>query len=398
MEETQFNLWKLLEIIALRIRFIAVFVIIITVLSIIISLFLPRWYEASALLLPPKEDGFDLGWSGSEDVFSLTSGIRLPVMVTPSDLYARILESRQLAERVAEDNNLCMYYNIDSLNEVLKVMTQRSSFNVTPEGMLEISYIDKNAQTASKITNSYADELDIMTRELASSRARVTREFIANRLNEVSQDLDSARAALQEFQDQNKAIDLDKQTQLAIESAVGLKVDLANSEIELNVKEQTLSPTHPDVIGLKRRINEIKKQINALEFGGSDSTYLNLPISEVPKLKIRHTKISNRLKVSEALYQILSEQYEQAKIAEKMVAPTISILDRAYPPDLAIKPQKRIIVLFTFVLSLIAALFLVLFLHYLENLKSKSPEDFARLKLFYRTLLGWLPGIKKATK
>lgn len=398
MEETRFNLWKLLEVIALRIRFIAIFVTIITILSIIISLLLPRWYEASALLLPPKEDGFDLGWSGGEDIFSLTSGIRLPVMATPSDLYARILESRQLAERVAENNNLCLYYDIDSLNEVMKVMTHRASFSVTPEGMLEISYIDRDARMASKITNSYADELDKMTRELASSRATVTREFIASRLDEVSQDLDSARAALQEFQDQNKAIDLDKQTQLAIESAVGLKVDLANSEIELNVKEQTLSPTHPDVIGLRRRINEIKKQINSLEFGGGDSTYLNLPISKVPGLKIQYTKISNRLKVSETLYQILSEQYEQAKIAEKMMAPTISILDRAYPSDLAVKPQKRKIVIFTFILSLIIALFLVLFLHYLDNLKSKSPEDFARLNLFYRTLFGWLPGIKKVTK
>jgi tyrosine-protein kinase Etk/Wzc len=396
MEETRFNLWRLLEIIALRIKFIILFVFFVTLISIVISLFLPRWYQATALLLPPRESGFNPGWSGNDDSYSVTSGLRLPIMATPSDIYARILESRQLAERVIAVNDLHKYYGIDSIGEAVKIAARRSSFNVTPEGLLEISYIDKDAAMASKIANAYADELAKMTRELSSSRARVTREFIAGRLVAVAHDLDSARNAMREFQDQYKAIDLDKQTELAIESAVGLKVNLANSEIELNVKEQTLSDTHPDVIGLRRRINEIKKQIRALEFGGSDSTYLNLPISEIPALKVRYAEIIGRLKVSETLYKILSEQYEQAKIAEKAVTPTVSILDRAYPPDLAIKPQKRKIVIFTFVISLIFALFLILILNYLKNLKNNSPEDYARFRLFYKALFGWLPGVKRA--
>ncbi len=398
MEETRFNLWRLLEIIALRIKFIVLFVLVVTLISVIISLLLPRWYKATALLLPPRESGFNPGWSSNDVSYSLTSGIRLPIMATPSDIYARILESRQLAERVVAANDLSKYYGVNSLDEAIKIIDKRSDFRVTPEGLLEIGYIDKDAGMASKIANSYADELDMMTRELASSRARITREFIAGRLDEVARDLDSARIAMKKFQDQHKAIDLDKQTQLAIESAVGLKVSLANSEIELNVDEQTLSKTHPDVISLRRKIAEIKKQIRALEFGGSDSTYLNLPISEVPALKIQYAEIASRLKISGKLYEILSEQYEQAKIAEKAVTPNVSILDRAYPPDLAIKPQKRKIVIFTFLISLIFAIFLVLVLNYLENLRNNSPEDYARFRLFYGALFGWLPGIKKTIK
>ena len=88
----------------------------------------------------------------------------------------------------------------------------------------------------------------------------------------------------------------------------------------------------------------------------------------------------------------------QAKIAEKAVTPNVSILDRAYPPDLAIKPQKRKIVIFTFLISLIFAIFLVLVLNYLENLRNNSPEDYARFRLFYGALFGWLPGIKKTIK
>jgi tyrosine-protein kinase Etk/Wzc len=397
--DTEFNLWKLLELVARRIKFILVFVLGITAVSVIVSLLLPRWYQATALILPPKEESAKLGWAGTlEEMISLTSGLPLPIMATPTDIYARILGSRTLAERVIDENDLREYYDTYSMEDLVEKIKKRARFRVTPEGLLEISYMDKSAEKAAELANSFVEELDEMNREIVTTRARLTREFIEKRLSEVSDELDSARGELQQFQDQYKAVDLDRQTQLAIESAVGLKVDLATNEIEINVKEKTLSPTHPDVVNLKRRVEEIKKQINSLEFGGSISSYLNLPISEVPSLKIKYAELTSRLKVSETLYKILSEQYEQAKIHEKMNTPTISIIDRAYPPELAVKPQKRIIVIVTFAISLILAVFIALLLDYLENLKKTSPEDYERARFFYMTVLGWIPGIKRASR
>nr|MBN2278438.1 hypothetical protein [candidate division Zixibacteria bacterium] len=400
MEEINVNLWKLLEAIARRMKFIVLFVLVVSVLAAIISLILPRWYKATALILPPKEEGFKLGWSGAslDDMLSLTSGVKLPVMATPTDVYARILESRNLADRVIQSNNLTEYYHPKNSEDLYIRVAKYSDFRVTPEGLLEISYMDKNPEMAARVANSFADELDLMNREIASSRARIAKEFIENRLRVVKSDLDSSRLQLREFQDNYKAIDLDKQTQLAIESAVGLKVDLAQYEIDLKVKEHSLSPNHPEAISLRRRIEEIKNQIANLEFGGTDSSYLNLPISRVPTLKIRYAELTGRVQISERLYEILSEQYEQAKIQEKMDTPTISILDRAYPPQLAVKPKKRIIVIFALILSLLAAVFIALILDYLENLKKKSPEDYERAAFFFRTLLGWIPGIRKSLK
>lgn len=395
MEDTQYNLWKLLEVIARRIKFIITFVLLATVMSIMVALLLPRWYESTALLMPPREEGFRLGLSmGSNDLYSLTSGVRLPLMATPSDIYARILNSRQIAERVVDANLLVSYYRAETLNEALEKLRDHSEFLVTPEGLLEIKCLDKDAAKAAQIANSFALELDRMTQELAISRAGLTKKFIAGRLVEVKSELDSARVEFEHFQVEHKAIDLDRQTQLAIESAVSLKVELANTEIDLNVKEKSLSATHPKVISLSRRVIEIRKQIHALEFGGNDSSYLNLPISHVPALKIKYAEITSRLKISEALFKTLSEQYEQAKIQEKTIAPAISVLDRAVPPEIAVKPQRRQIVIVTFALSLLTAVFLALFLNYVELLKTKSPEDYLRVRFFYETMLGWLPGLK----
>lgn len=396
MEEKEFNLWKLLEILARRIKFIISFVLLVTAAAVVISLLLPKWYQATTLVLPPKEEGLKLGLSSSiEKLASLTSGLSLPIMATSTDVYARIVGSRTLLDRVIEKNDLAAYLGKKSRADLYQRIEEKLDYRVTPEGLMEISFTDRDADKAAQVANSFAEELDGLNRELATSRARMAKEFIEERLNNASADLAEARRDLKDFQDKNMAIDLDRQTQLAIESAVGLKVDLARNEIELSLKEKTLSPSHPDVVILRQRVDEIKKQISNLEFGGSDSTFLNLPISEVPQLKIIYAQLTTRVQIAETLFRLLSEQYEQAKIQEMMNTPTISVIDRAYPPELPIKPQKRIIVSIAFIISLIIAVFLALFLNYLENLRIKSPDDYDRARYFINVVLGWIPGVKK---
>ncbi|SYZ74203.1 putative Lipopolysaccharide biosynthesis protein [Candidatus Zixiibacteriota bacterium] len=396
MDDKEFNLWKILEVIALRIKFIIIFVITVAVISAIISLLLPRWYRASTLLLPPKEESMKLGQStGIEDLVSITSGLVLPIRATPSDVYARILRSRAVAEKVMAANKLKDYYHLQSDLDLFKRLENQSEFRVTDEGLLQITYSDRNPAMAAQIANSYADELDKLNREVSTSRARTARDFISGRLAEVSRDLDSARLALKDFQDKYKAIDLDQQTQLAIQSAVGLKVALAESEIDLKVKEKSLSPNHPDVIALRRKIEEIKGQILALENGTGDGSILSLPVASVPALRIKLAELTGRVKEAEALYQTLSQQLENVKIQEKMDTPTISVLDMAYPPDLPYRPQKTRIVLASTAGAVFLAIFLALFLNYLSNLKKNSPDDYNRAKTFFNVFLGWLPGISR---
>lgn len=400
MDEREFNLWKLLELIARRKRFIISFVGIITILAIITSFLLPKKYEAQALILPPKNDNYKLGWSGSSvaDLISLTSGLQLPIMATATDVYARIFSSRLLAERVIKANNLDRYYNIEVGPSLFERVKRNSDFRVSPEGLLEVRFKADKAELAAAVVNSYVKEMDQLTRDLASDRARVVREFLEGRSDEVAQELEKARLDLKDFQKENKAIDIDRQTQLAIQAAVELKISLAKNEIDLSVKERSLSDSHPEVINLNRKIEEIKRQIWNLEFGGADSSYFNLPMSGVPLLRIQFAELSGKVKIAEALYKILIEQYEQAKIQEKMNTPIISVIDRAIPPELPIWPRKKLIAIGAFILSFCLALIYVLLFQYLDNLKSKSPEDYERAKFTLRALLGWLPGVKKSLK
>ncbi len=390
------NFWLFLEVLAKRKKFILTFVLVLTLLALIISLLLPKWYQASALLLPPKDLTPPLpGLAKLSEVVSLTKGLELPVMVTASDVYARILKSRTITERIIEAFDLQKRYNTKTFKKTYKELLSHTKFTVTEEGLLMISVEDKDPQVAADMANAFIDELDKMNRRIAVERIRQNREFIEERLAQVKEELDSARRDFERFQIENNAIDFEEQIRLAIEQAIQLKVSLAKIDLELKMKENILSKDNPEYLELQRRRKYIQAQLDRLEKENPDSSFFSLPISAIPSLRGQYEVLYSRVKVNESLYKILLEQLEHAKIQESEKTPTLSVLDWAKPPDLKSRPKRSIIVGGTFGFSLLFAILMAACLEYVARLKTASPEDYSRVMLFTQAFFGWLPGVKK---
>lgn len=393
------NFWLLLEMLARRRLFIVVLVIVATLLSVAVALVLPKWYQASALLLPPKDLALPIpGLARMSEVVSITKGADLPVMVTPSDVYVRILKSRTIAERIIEKFDLKTRFGADYFKQAYEVLMSQSEFKVTDEGLLMISFEDKDPAVAADVVNAFVEELDRVNRDIALERVRQNRSFIEERLAQVKQELASARKEFENFQLENRAVDFDEQTRLAVGQAVKLKITLAELDIELKMRERNLAEDNTELVELRRRRHLVSEQLRQLEVSNPDSSFFSLPVASIPALRGQYEVLYSRVRVGESLYRILLEQLEQAKIQENENIPTISILDRAKPPDTKSKPKRLLIVSGTFGLSVLFAVFMAAFLEYLARLKQNSPEDYARVLFFTDAFFGWLPGVKKANR
>ncbi len=384
------HLWRVLEACARRRRFALTFVLSVTAIAAIVSFALPKWYKAEALLLPPKDtrmvftnDAADLA-----ELASLTGGLNLPVMATASDVYVRILESRTLADNVIDSLNLIDRYKVDSRTDARLALKEYVVFKVTPEGLIQIQCVDKDPETAARIANLFVAELDRVNRRLTSARSSESRLFLERRLVDARAELDSARKSLQDFQTKYKALDLDKQTELAIASAATLKAELATASVDLSVKRRSLSDSHPEVMELENRVKELRLKITELEFGDNDSSYFSLPIASTPYLTSRLADLKTRVAVAEKLYENLTVRFDEARLQEKREAPSVGVLDLAETPELRYRPQRALIVGGSFALSVLAAILLVLFFDYLARLEVANPADFARASYFFRTILG----------
>lgn len=383
-----FNLWKVLLVIARRKKFIITFVVICTLGAVATAFILPKWYRAKASVLPSQYEQMS-GISGSFNQFAVTSaGFELPLMATPSDVYATMLRSETIVRAVINDHNLNEYFDIKLFHECFLYMQDQTKIKVTPAGVVEIYFVDKDPEMAARVANSYVTQLDRLNRKVKVGKAKSDREFVYQHLLEAKSNLDSVRTALLEFQMTNKAVDLEKQQELTLTAASELKTRLATRLVDLDIKKVLYSETHSTVRQLEREVREIRNQLKSLEVGQGELSFLNLPLSKIPELSLRFSSLQTDITLYENVFVMLTELYEEARIKEQRDTPTISILEKAWPPEIKHRPQRALIVLASFFCSLVLALFIALFADYLENLRRISPDDFELMGQARREITG----------
>jgi tyrosine-protein kinase Etk/Wzc len=398
-EPSSGNLWILLEAVAKRRGLVYGIVLTATIIAIAVTFILPKWYEANALLLPPKDSSSTIDQlSKLSEMVSVTGGLNLPVMVTASDIYAKILQSRTVTDRIVERFKLADRYDTHTQQDTYLALLSHCDFRVTAEGLVSIRVEDKDPKMAADMANAFSEEINKVNQEIVSSRARHNRIFVEERLSQVKRELDSSRKAIEGFQQENKAVDFDEQTRLAIEQASSLKVDLAKIDLELQISEQTLGKDNPELVEKRQRRSILEKQLSTLETGGATSSYFSMPVSQIPTLKGKYELLYSKVKVSESLYNMLLDQLERAKIQEKEESPSITVLDEARVPEVRSRPKRTLITGAAFVLSLFAALLLVALLEYMDRMRRNNPKEYDRVQYVLGSFFGWLPGVKRANR
>ena len=367
-------------------RFLLLNTISVCLLVGLVSFFLPSWYNAHTSILPPETDTSLIGFSSSLlGGFTSPAEVSLPFMATPSDVIGTILQSRSVAERIVERAGMLEVYDTQSEEEAIKELASHTKVNVSEEGLVYLDFEDKDRKRAALVANLYIEELDRINRMTNSSRARNTRLFIEQRMEKTQKDLIQAEEDLKEFQEEHKTISLDEQMKTAIQTAADLKAEMVLNEIELNVLSQNLSFSHPRIQQLRTKTTQIKKQLEKMEFGDQDSEteksqVLDVPFSEVPKLGLELARLTRDLKIQEAIFELLSSQYEQAKIQEAKDTPTIQILDRASPPEKRSRPKKALMVILAGIASLFVGVVFVFGLEYLQTSQKRNPDDFKKIE------------------
>jgi uncharacterized protein involved in exopolysaccharide biosynthesis len=401
-EQEKVDIFSYLTVLVSYRRFLFLNFVGVCVIVAIISLFLPQWYRATTTILPPQTESLNLGIASSllGAASGLGSSYSLPLMATPSDVFAAILKSRTVTEAVVEKENLMTAYKVKSKDAAIKELSSRMAVNVTSEGLITLSYEDRERNRTADVANCFVQELDRVNRETSSSKAKNARIFIEERLAQTQKDLSSAEENLQKFQETNKTLVLDDQMKSAIQKAADLKAEMVSSEIELNVLGKTMSPSHPQIQSLRSRVNEMKRQLDLLEWGNQkekpeEKTILDVFFNQVPSLSLQLARLIREVKIQETVFELLTQQYEQYKIEENKDTPTVQVLDKAVPPERRARPKRAFLVAISGILSLFASIAFVFGQEYVKRSRKRNPEGFNRLE----TLLGvWRKDIEDLRK
>ena len=397
-------IWAFFELVIKWRRLLITNAIIAAVLTLVILLFMSNWYSASISIMPPSEDNSALGLLGGmlpSGLGSLLggSGVSLPGMSTPSDLYAAILKSRIVCDEVISRYDLKKVFDEPIDEKAVMILQGYTKISVEPEGIIVLSYEDKDPNRAAAVANAYMDVLNKVNTENLVTKARYMREFIESRLNENIRDLTAAEEAYKNFQQTNNMLALDEQVKASINAIAELRSQLVIAEIEFGVMKKTLSPSNSKYQEQDYKIQQIKKQLAILEKGDPEDTtasMLTLPVKETPSLGLQFARLTRDLKIQETIFELLKQQYEQAKIQEMKDTPTIQILDKAQVPHVKSRPKRVTLSVLSGFACFIITLFFALSVEYIQREKNANSIAYQRIQKIVTTINDdyfWIKGV-----
>ena len=339
----------------------------------------PRYY-AQASILPPNEDPGFGGISALLQQYQIPipGGVKTPFLPT---LYASIVSSRRMGKKILDEFELRSVFEADTEEDALQVLRGRTFLKYTDDGLFLVGYQDPDPKRAADVVNAYVRHLDTIIQEVNSGRAGQTRRFVEEQIARCSSDLAGAEEAMRDFQRQHHAIQIDQQTQGALEIAAELQGRILAAEVELDLLEQRARPTAPEVRFKQEELNALRAKYAQLAStnprldkpdAGESSGDLFPRFESVPDLALQYLRLLRELKVQEALHALLVQQLEQSKIEEQKNTPVLSVLDVAEPAERPVYPRKMVLVL---VAALAAALWVAVIAVLVEKLRRREAGD-----------------------
>lgn len=347
------------------------------------SYLLPAYYEAQTSVLPGLSSESELNFNSFGQMFPF---LNLPPAENKADLYVQILRSRTVGERIITRFHLQKEWHEASLEKALKKLASHTSMVSTREGMILLSYESRSPEQAARIANAYIEELDRVNRETNTSRARSARLYIEEQLQKTEKELADASRDLADFQLQHKTIDLAEQLKAAIEQAAELKGKIIAKEVQLGILRQNMKTGNPRVQELETEIQQLRLQYDRLQFGGdrplTERNEFFVAFSEAPEISLQLADLMRRVKIKETVFELLNQQYYQAKIEEAKNTPTIQVLDRAKIPERKSRPFRLLIALTGFLIGAMITVVRTIAGQYGAALKEQHPEEYHRWSQF----------------
>ncbi|RRA49625.1 GumC family protein [Acidipila sp. EB88] len=337
------------------------------VASLTIAFLIPKQYKATTSIMPPDQQssgammlaalagrGGGLGSLGS-----LASGLIGGHATTA--LFVNLLHSGTVSGHLIDRFNLQhVYHSRYRITTAKHLARQTKVVDDKKSGVITIEVEDTDPVRARDLAQAYLDELNQLVTRTSTSTARQERIFIEHRLHSVESDLEKAQLELSAFSSRNSTIDIKEQTRAMVDAGARVQGELLLEQSGLQSLRQIYGEGNVRVRETEARIAALQKDLTQMTgssaplapadsvsalggiySGAGDKGELYPPLRQLPRLAVPYADLYRRVKVQETVFELLTQQYEMARIEEAKDVPAVSVIDppgvperKAYPPRL----------------------------------------------------------------
>ena len=366
----EINLLEYFSVLSKRKRFIGALTVGVFVLSIVGSLLLPDRFAATARVMQGAQDNsmkVSMMAALPDGLGSAAGGL---FGKSSTDAWVGILESNSVRDGIIKRFGLREAYGKDTIEDTRKELGGNISVVNTKEDVVVITVEDEDPRKAAAMANAFVDELDRINRDAVMTSGKSTRLFVEKRLVETKGELTRIEDGIRAFQMANKALKLDDQSAAIIESFGDLRGRLAAKEVELQVLRSYATDSNPQVQTIRAEIGGLRRQLTDAQEGTLSDTFI--PTNRIPDLSLQYARLLRDAKVQETLFELLTQQYELARIQEAKDSPTIQVLDLATVPEKKSGPKRGLIVALATLSALVLTSIWAFIAEYLAGMKNSA--------------------------
>jgi uncharacterized protein involved in exopolysaccharide biosynthesis len=375
--EERISLLPYLQILWRGRRFLSRAVLSAFLASALIAVLIPNRYHALSRLMPPDTQsssglGLLAAMAGKATTGSGVSGFGggiasdLLGVKSSGALFVGIVGSQTVQDRVIRDFDLQRVYWHSKIEDARKDLAEHTDVSEDRKsGIITIGVTDRDPKRAAGMAHAYVDELDRLVAQVSTSSARRERIFLEERLKTVKSELDATAKNFSNFASKNTAIDIPAQGKAMVEAAANLQGRLIAAQAELSGLQQIYTKNNVRVRSAEARVNELQQKLT--EIGGGDiqgdskdASALFPSIRRLPILGVTYADLFLQTKIQATVYELLTQQYETAKVQEAKEIPSVKVLDVAVVPTKKSFPPRTLLTILGTLLGFAVAMMWVI--------------------------------------
>ena len=304
-------------------------------------------YTATATILPPQQQQSSvsamMGQLGSLAGLGGASGL----LKNPADMYVGMIMSRTVADCLINEFHLQALYNKKTMDDARMALKSHVTAEAAKDGLIEISVKDIDPRRASDMANATVSELYHLTSTLAITEAAQRRLFFNQQLDDEKGALAAAEDDLKKTQEKTGLIQLSGQAEEIIRNVASLRAQIVSREVQMQAMRTYATDQNPDVTRLQQEIDALQHQLTIMENNQRrmQPGDIQVPTGQVPGAGLEYARKLREVTYHTTLLNLLSREYEGARIDEAKSAPLIQVVDHAVPPDKKSGPPRTLLTL-----------------------------------------------------
>ena len=379
------------------------------VLAVGAAFLIPNRYEATISLMPPDSSSLSMlsilmgstgddSSSGGSAASSAAGAIGdLLGLKDAGQLYVRAAQSHTVTDRIIRRFDLMNVYGDRYIEDCRKRVLHHVDIEEDKKSsVIDITVKDKDPKRAAGIANAYHEELNKLLHEVNTASARQEREVTASRVEDARVELEQASQRLAEFSSNNATLEPDDQGKAAIEISAAIEGQLIAAQSDLRSMEQLYTGNNQRIYSARARVNELQNQLTKANSAGvkGEATEGDMPsVRKLPIIGVEYLDLYRMVKVREAVFKVLTQEYELARIREEYQVNTVSIMDAPVVPTVASFPSLPMRIFLLIFLFLILIVGWTMFENWWEKSDDKNGWKLLLSPLVHRIvrIRNWLP-------